>query len=225
MEEKWRRHNLIGMGRGHENRQRSTTSETRKPVESLCVTGAEEGRVGDHVIMLSNTEHNNSAGERSRFDTQRDLGSVLHESGKVNGSLGKVMEKGAHLGETFLEIPTTQTDMKVDMQWEKAIVENAKPTFEYTLAPNSSSMLSRVEEGILRSTLGPMAMKYDQTVGWVAEKMSPNCIHWKRLAREIKSGSSTKDASPTSLKREGPTPLVELDLKLLELKQRKGKNK
>lgn len=86
-------------------------------------------------------------------------------------------------------------------------------------------MPSGVEEDILRSTLGPMAIKYDQTLGWVAKKMSPNCIHWKRLAREIKPGSSTKDASPTSLKREGPTPVVELDLKFLELKRRKGKNK
>lgn len=134
----WRRNGRdttqSGMGRGHENRQRSTTSETRKLVECPCVTEAEEGRVGDHVIMLSNTEHNNSVGERSRFETQQDVGSVLHELGKVNGPLGKVMEKEAHLGETFLEILAPQTDTKVDMQWEKAIVENAEPTFEYTLA-------------------------------------------------------------------------------------------
>lgn len=128
------------------------------------------------------------------------------------------MEKEAHLGETYLEIPAPQTDTKVDIQWINAIVENAEPTFKYTLAPDSSSMPSGVKEGIPRSTLGPMAMKYDQTVGWVVEKMGPYCKHWKRLAREIKPNSSTKDASPTNLKKEGLTPLAELDLKLLELK-------
>ena len=55
--------------------------------------------------------------------------------------------------------------MKVDMQCEKENVENAEPTFEYTLAPNISPMPSGVEEGIPRCMLGPMAMTYDQTVG------------------------------------------------------------
>ena len=68
-----------GMGRGHENCQRSTASETRKQVEPLSVTRAKKGKVGDNVILLSNMEHNNSVGECSRSDTQRDLGSVLHE--------------------------------------------------------------------------------------------------------------------------------------------------
>ena len=225
----WRRNGgdttQVGMGRAHENRQRSTASETRKQVEPPSVTGAEEGKVGDHVILLSNTKHNNSVGECSRSDTQRDLGSVLLELGKVNGTSGKVEEKEAHLGETYLEKPAPQTNTMVDMQWEKANVENVEPTFEYTFAPNTSPMPSGMEEGIARCMLGPMAMTYDQTVGWVTEKMGPNRKHWKRLVREIKPGSSTKNASPTKLKREGPTPLIDLDPNVLELKRRRGKNK
>ena len=45
------------------------------------------------------------------------------------------------------------------------------------------------------------------------------------MAREIKSDAPTKNTSPIKLKREGPTPLIELDPNAMELKSRTGKNK
>ena len=72
--------------------------------------------------------------------------------------------------------------------------------------------------------MGPLAMSFDENVGWVAEKMGPISKHWKRLAREIKLNAPKKNKSPTKQKRECPTPLIELDPNALELKRRRGKN-
>nr|POE89123.1 hypothetical protein CFP56_70454 [Quercus suber] len=111
------------------------------------------------------------------------------------------------------------------MQWEKADVEKTEPMFEFKLAPNKSSMQPGVEKGMSKPKLGPIAISYDQNMGWVTEKMGPNSKHWKRLAREIKSNAPTKNTSPTKLKSEGPTPLIKLDPNALELKRKRGKNK
>ena len=76
-----------------------------------------------------------------------------------------------------------------------------------------------------KTEMGPMAMSFDQNLGWVAEKMGPISKHWKRLAREVKLDVPTKNTSPIKLKRKGPTPLIELDPNAMELKCRTGKNK
>ena len=82
-----------------------------------------------------------------------------------------------------------------------------------------------MEKTIPGDELGPMAMSFDENVGWVAEKMGPKSKHWKRLAREIKSDALKKSKSPIKQKRECPTPLTEIDPNALELKRRMGKNK
>jgi len=48
-------------------------------------------------------------------DSQKELGSTLHELGKVSGSLEKIEEKEASLGDDSLEIQSTQLDMKMAM--------------------------------------------------------------------------------------------------------------
>ena len=82
-----------------------------------------------------------------------------------------------------------------------------------------------MDKTILGEELGPMAMSYDENVGWVAEKIGPKYKHWKRLAREIKLDTPKKSKSPIKQKRECPTPLAEIDPNALELKRRRGKNK
>ncbi|KAK9984263.1 hypothetical protein SO802_033788 [Lithocarpus litseifolius] len=95
---------------GGESRWRYTESETVKNGEPRRVVGAKEGKEGEHVLSLSNVEHNASGEELPRSDTQRELGSDIHESGKVNGTLGKVEEKEAHLSDTCLRNPAAQSD-------------------------------------------------------------------------------------------------------------------
>lgn len=70
-----------------------------------------------------------------------------------------------------------------------------------------------------------MAMTYDPTASWVAEKMGLTSKHWKRLARGTKTNEPTKFVSPIKQKREGPTPLNDLDPNALDQKRRQGKNK
>ena len=104
-------------------------------------------------------------------------------------------------------------------------MEKTEPLFTFKLMPNKSSTQSGKEEGMPKTEMGPMAMSFDQNLGWVAEKMGPISKHWKRLAREVKLDVPTKNTSPIKLKRKGPTPLIELDLNAMELKCRRGKNK
>lgn len=70
-----------------------------------------------------------------------------------------------------------------------------------------------------------MAMTYDPTAGWVAEKMGPTSKHWKRLARGTKTNEPIKSISLIKQKREGLTPLNDLDPNALGQKRRQGKNK
>nr|POE68486.1 hypothetical protein CFP56_74381 [Quercus suber] len=226
-----------GQGRGQAYRQRHTESVTAKHGEPRRVVGAElrkeaeqvpeteMGKEGVQVLSLSSVNHNVAGEEFQCPDIQRAVGSVLHELGKVNGKSEKVEEKKASLGDDCLRIPSTQSDAKMAMQWEKTGTDKTEPLFKFKLAPNKSSTQSRLEEEISRHEMGPMAMCFDENVGWVAEKMGPISKHWKRLAREIKSEGPKKNKSPTKLKREGPTPLLELDPNALELKRRRGKNK
>lgn len=62
-----------------------------------------------------------------------------------------------------------------------------------------------------KTELGPMAMTYEQGVGWVAEKLGSKNGHWKRLATNTKPKT-----------REGSTPLFDLDPHIIDLKQRKN---
>nr|POE51193.1 hypothetical protein CFP56_49409 [Quercus suber] len=176
-------------------------------------------------MSLSGVNHNTSGEEFQSSDNQRELGSGLHDLGKVNGRLEKVEEKEASLDDDGLRILSAQLDMKMAMQWEKADVDKTEAPFKFKLAPNKSPIQSEVEEELPGNEIGPMAMSFDENVDWVAEKMGPTSKHWKRLAREIKSDAPKEKTSPTKLKREGPTPLTELDPKALELKRRRGKNK
>ena len=98
------------MGRGQVNWQRYTEPETVKNGELRRVVEVEQGKEGEHVLSLSGVKHNASGEEFPRSDIPCEVGSVIHESGKVNGSLGKVVEKEASLGDNCLRNPTTQSD-------------------------------------------------------------------------------------------------------------------
>ena len=73
------------------------------------------------------------------------------------------------------------------------------------------------------SDLGPLAICYLEEKRWIAETLGPSNRHWKRLVREVKSKSKSEGKGPIKVKREGPTPLQELDPNIKDLKQRKGK--
>ena len=72
------------------------------------------------------------------------------------------------------------------------------------------------------SDMGPMAMSYDPSEGWVTSKLSPTSGNWKWLAREAKQSKPKREKSPKIKKCSGLTPLHELDPKALVLKRRKN---
>ena len=151
--------------------------------------------------------HNASGEVIQSSDSQRELGSVLHNLGKVNGRLEKAEEKEASFGDDSLGIPSAQPDIKMAMQWEKADADKIEASFKFKLAPNKTPIQPGLEKTIPGDELGPMAMSFDENVGWVAEKMGPKSKHWKRLAREIKSDALKKSKSPIKQKRECPNTI------------------
>ena len=58
--------------------------------------------------------------------------------------------------------------------------------FKYTLGPNKDQENTVESPTPQASDMGPMAMSYDPSEGWVTFKLGPTSGHWKRLAREAK---------------------------------------
>ena len=56
-----------------------------------------------------------------------------------------------------------------------------------------------------------MAMTYEIEVGWVTDILGPNSGHWKRKAWVSPSNENREETGPFSRKREGLTPLNELN--------------
>lgn len=138
----WQRHGgdttKAGRGRGQVHRQRYIELEAVKIGEARRVIGAEQGEEGEQVLSLSGVKINALGEEFPKSISQCEVGSGLHESGKVNLRLEKVGEKEAILGDECLRIPTTQSDTMMAMQWEKAEVDKTEPLFKFKLAPNKS---------------------------------------------------------------------------------------
>ena len=96
------------------------------------------------------------------------------------------------------------------------------PKFKYMLAPSKDQENTVESPTPWALDMGPMAMSYDPSEGWVTSKLGPTSGHWKRLAREAKQSKPIGEKSPKILKRSGSTPLDELDPKALVLKRRKN---
>lgn len=96
------------------------------------------------------------------------------------------------------------------------------PKFKYMLAPSKDQENTVESPTPWASDMGPMAMSYDPSEGWVTSKLSPTSGNWKWLAREAKQSKPKREKSPKIQKCSGLTPLHELDPKALVLKRRKN---
>jgi len=72
----------------------------------------------------------------------------------------------------------------------------------------------------LDAEMDPLAMSYDGEKGWTVEKIGPNSRHWKWLAREVKKEKKAETKNHKGSKREGLTPLNEVDPNTLEQKRK-----
>ena len=108
------------------------------------------------------------------------------------------------------------------MHWEKAPFLEKEPTFKFVMAPNVERRNDVESPGDKEATLGPMALNFDPKDGWVATELGPKSKHWKRLAREVNNKKPTEKKGLRNGKREGPTPVQELDPNCLKQKRRKS---
>ena len=151
------------------------------------------------------------------------LSKDLHEKGNLKEWVGKIRGTKAFLGSQDKAQIIDQARPLVGMQWETANLQEVDEVHVGALAP-----IKKLEAKVGGPTnmgldLGPLAMFYVEEKGWIAETLGPSSRHWKRLAREVKSKSESEGKSPIKVRREGPTPLQELDPNIKDLKRRKGK--
>ena len=148
----------------------------------------------------------------------------LHEKGKITEGEGKLVKLNAQTSASSLNLPTDTREQLPRMGWEQTPSLGNMPEFKYTLAPNKDKEDSVESPSPWASNMGPMAMSYDPSEGWVTSKLGPTSGHWKRSAREAKQSKPIGEKSPKILKRSGSTPLHELGPKALVLKRRKNQN-
>ena len=68
-----------------------------------------------------------------------------------------------------------------------------------------------------------MPMIFEDEVGWIDDPARPTRRFWKRITRSGEIQSSTPTTNKGAQKRDGLTPLQELDPNTIPLKRKKGK--
>nr|POE69326.1 hypothetical protein CFP56_08583 [Quercus suber] len=144
-----------GQGRSQVHQQRHPKPAAVKIGEPRRVAEAEQGRKGELALSLSGVNHNASGEEFQSSDNQRELGSGLHDLGKVNGKLEKVEEKEASLDDDGLGILSAQPDMKMAMWWEKADADKTEAPFKFKLAPNKAPFSPKWRKNYLGTKWAP----------------------------------------------------------------------
>ena len=70
------------------------------------------------------------------------------------------------------------------------------PEFKYILGPNKDQENTVESPTPQASDMGPMAMSYNPSEGWVTFKLGPTNRHWKRLPREAKQSKPKGEKAP-----------------------------
>ena len=134
-----------------------------------------------------------------------------HENGK-SSSLG-VLSKGIlpFSAKEKLEGVGAQKRAEDGMQWEIGTCHGDENRFEFRMTLNYEGKKEVCEAGSVGCGPHPMALCYNEQMGWVAEHLSPKSEHWKRLARTTRVDNLEKERGPTLKKRENCTPIQELE--------------
>ena len=98
-------------------------------------------------------------------------------------SLVKETEKGSW----------TQSPKDDRVTWEEKTHLEDEAFFKFRVAANTGGNEDAVGQEGLELKSGPMAMRIDSELGWVAEELGPKSGHWKRLARAAHLASPKKE--------------------------------
>ena len=143
--------------------------------------------------------------------TPKAVSEMLFEEGKVKEMEEKIKEKVTDLGRFGEEKSVVNPGLVEGMQWEKDLCQGVKLIPEEILAPQSDLKMKEVGPGADSLDLGPLALSFDNKKGRIAETLGPTSRNWKRLARENNKQVTQASESLTKGKRDGLTPLQELD--------------
>ena len=196
--------------------------ETRQAVITAQVPEVQMEIRRAYVEKLIEQGANPSASGEPKLGLAIQAESVLHENGKECESMEKKHEKVAQFSESASASSTDHDDQPAYMHWEKAPFLEKEPTFKFVMAPNVEMGNDVESPRDKEAIMGPMALNYDTKDGWVAAKLGPKSKHWKRLAREVNNNKPAGKKGLKNGKREGPTPVQELDSNSLKQKHRKG---
>nr|POE92523.1 hypothetical protein CFP56_37967 [Quercus suber]POE92524.1 hypothetical protein CFP56_37968 [Quercus suber] len=147
---------------------------------------------------------------------------VLHGKGKKCEGIEKKHEIIAQSSESVSNSSTNHRDQSAFMHWEKTPFPKKEPNFKYVLAPKKVIGNNVDGPADKEAGMGPMALSYNPTEGWVAAELGLKSKHWKRLAREVNQTKPKGKKGSKSGKREGPNPLQDLDPNTIDQKRRKG---
>ena len=149
-----------------------------------------------------------SVGDRESQKQRKDHGkgkeAIASElSQGTISSLVKENEKGSG----------TQSPKDDQMTWEKKTHLEDESPFKFRVAPNTGGNEDVVGQEGMELKSGPMAMRIDSELGWVAEELGPKSGHWKRLARAAHLASPKKEGPKNKIlgKRPGPTSVKTLE--------------
>nr|POE57175.1 uncharacterized protein CFP56_01831 [Quercus suber] len=134
-----------------------------------------------------------------------------HENGMDSG-LG--LNKGSIFpcqGKESLTKPTTQKEVGDVSMREKVNQQKEEPHFNFLLAPNVNDSKREESPAQNKETKGPMAMCFNDELGWVAETLGPKSGHWKRLARMAQIKEENMGVDQLGSKRPGPISTMELE--------------
>ena len=154
--------------------------------------------------------------------TPKAVSEILSEEVKVKEMEEKIEEKVIDLGRFSEEKSVVNPGLVEGMQWEKDLCQEVKLIPEESLAPQIDLKMREAGPGADSPDLGPLALSFDDKKGWIAETLGLTSRHWKRLAGENNKQATQASESSTKGKRDGPTPLQELDLNSENLKHKKG---
>ena len=152
----------------------------------------EELNVGDRESQKQRNDHGKGKETNARESSQGIISSLVKEN--VKGPWAQIQ--------------------KVDgMPWEKETHHEAEVPFKFRVAPNPEGSEDVVGQDRVDMKSGPMAMRLDSELGWVAKELGPKSGHWKRLVRKAHLASPNKERMKDKIlgKRSSPIPVKVLE--------------
>ena len=127
---------------------------------------------------------------------------MFHENSKVCKTGESSKETQAKKGNGKGEEESVLNGLDKDLQKVIETRDWVIPNFDFKPTRQNPSGDSSTDLEVEPTEEGPVAMTFEEEVGWVTDKMSPTSGHWKRRARANLGLENVKNLSPSRKKRE-----------------------